>query len=72
MVAISATSWKDSTAGAQSIVTVLAVVIGGLWAYRRFVIERDHSERLMLDVAATVVAVGSRRGRRTRYHRSRP
>src|ERR1041384_3708188 len=34
---------KDLTASVQSIVTILAIIVGGIWAYRRFVKTRQNA-----------------------------
>jgi hypothetical protein len=51
-------AWYDAAGGVESLVTAAAVVVGAGWAYRRFRTEREHAERVKVDVDGTVVEVG--------------
>jgi hypothetical protein len=48
-------SFKNLAAGIQSIVTSLALVGGGIWAYWRFVLNRESAHKVDLDVDVTFV-----------------
>lgn len=50
VVALSPGQWKDIMGGVQSLITGLAVLAGAVWAYFRFIVERDHSERLTMTI----------------------
>jgi hypothetical protein len=48
-------SFKNLTAGIQSITTSLALVGGGVWAYWRFVLNRESAHKVDLDADVTFV-----------------
>lgn len=50
---------KDALASLQSIATMLALVIGAIWALRRFGFERPYESVLDLKTAATMVRLGN-------------
>lgn len=41
--------WKDFSASAQSIATILALVVGGIWTYTLFGVQRQTHPRLKLE-----------------------
>src|SRR4051794_16970076 len=47
--------WKDATAGIQSVVTALALLVGGVWALARFWREREGAPRIQFDTTARFV-----------------
>ncbi|HMI99246.1 MAG TPA: hypothetical protein VK488_05380 [Gaiellaceae bacterium] len=53
--AASAPSWKDWADAAASAAQALAIVIGGAWAYFKFVKGRTFAKRVELAVTATVL-----------------
>ena len=58
---MSYTDWKDITAALQSVVTSIALVVGGLWAYQKFRYRREREPRAEFDLDVTFV--GSQDGR---------
>lgn len=52
-------SLKDALASLQSIATMLALVVGAVWAWRRFGLERLYESLLELEIAATAVPLGN-------------
>ncbi|NKN12293.1 hypothetical protein [Rhizobium laguerreae] len=55
------TAWKDITAGLQSVVTSIAVIVGGFWAYQKFRYRREREPRAEFDL--DVFFAGSQDGR---------
>jgi hypothetical protein len=48
-------SFKNLTAGIQSIVTSVALIGGGIWAFFRFVVKRESAHKVDLDIDVTFV-----------------
>jgi hypothetical protein len=48
-------SFKNFTASIQSIITSVALVGGGVWAYWRFVLNRESAHKVDVDVDVTFV-----------------
>jgi hypothetical protein len=54
-------NWKDIFSIAQSTVTILALVIGGLWAYSKFVYRREKEPRAEVDIDLSFVGIQDNR-----------
>ena len=50
-------SFKDLAAAIQSVVTSIAVIVGGIWAFRRFILQREHKAHLQIDIDARFVGL---------------
>jgi hypothetical protein len=59
---MSGEGWKSLFSIIQSLATTLALIIGGLWAYTRFIYRREKEPRAEFDVDLTFV--GTQDGRR--------
>ena len=51
--------WKDITAIFQSTITPLALIFGGIWAYRRYVVEESNFSHI--ETSADVSFIGQQR-----------
>jgi hypothetical protein len=56
--AVSTGAFKDVTAGISSIVTALAVIVGGSWAYFKFVRGRTYEPRLAVELVGEWRKIG--------------
>jgi hypothetical protein len=48
-------SFKNLTAGFQSIATILALGVGGFWTYQRFIRSRESFPKVDIDVELSFV-----------------
>jgi len=55
------TDWKDITAALQSVITSIALIVGGFWAYQKFRFRREREPRAEFDL--DVFFAGAQAGR---------
>src|SRR5258707_5612667 len=51
------TNFKDLAQGVSAIISSLAILVGGLWAYWKFVIQKERQPRAEFDVTAEFLGV---------------
>jgi hypothetical protein len=61
MVAV-APEWTEIAKGVAAIVQIVAIVVGGSWAYYKFVRGRTFKPRAEVDIAASIVETNGEKG----------